>query len=253
MPLVDVSTGAKLHYEEWNPEAGGVPVLVIHGMLGTATVDIGETNAYIASHGFHVIAPTLRGYGLSSPKPRDFPMRFYERDADDVMAFMDALNIPKAHMVGYSDGGEITLINVGRHPERAVSGATWGAVGYFGENMRPVAQRPRMLSGEFIYDWEVELHQLTSREEFGRGWVRAIVNYIDGGGDVSAKWAQDIACPLLIMLGTQDTLNPSEYALQFLQQVKNGRLEMFECGHPIHTEQSEAFRKTLLAHLEPAR
>jgi valacyclovir hydrolase len=249
MPFIDLSTGANFHYETWNDQAHGTPVVVLHGMLGTATVDLEATNQFIAELGFRVVAPTLRGYGESTPKPRDFPTRFYDRDAEDVMAFMDALHIEKAHLLGYSDGGEITLINVGKHPHRFASGACWGAVGYFGEEMRPVAQRPRMLSGEFIHQWEIDLHQIPDVTAFGRGWVRSVVQMIDAGGDVSLSLAHHITCPLLIMLGDQDTLNPPQLAQRFLEKVPNGRLEMFSCGHAVHTEQTEAFRTILKSHL----
>lgn len=244
MPFADLATGARFHYEEWNVSASGFPVVVLHGMLGTATVDLEETNKFIASLGFHVIAPTLRGYGESTPKPRDFPLRFYERDAADVIAFMDALGIEKAHLLGYSDGGEVTLVCAGQQPTRWQSAACWGAVGYFGENMRAVAQNPRMISGEAVEPHEIELHGIDP-VTFGRSWVRAVVNYIDTGGDVSLSLAPLIRCPLLVMLGDTDRLNPREFADAFLARVGHGTLEMFPCGHAIHTEQPQAFRSVL--------
>ncbi|MFQ3646139.1 MAG: alpha/beta hydrolase [Anaerolineae bacterium] len=248
MPFVEIATGARLHYEEWNNAAAGDPVIVVHGMLGTATVDLAETNEYIASLGWRVIAPTLRGYGESTPKPRDFPPRFYDRDAADVMAFCDALGIERAHLVGYSDGGEVVLVCAGQYPERCLSVAAWGAVGYFGEQMRPVAQNPRMISGEAITPEEVALHGIDP-VQFGRSWVRAVVQYIDSGGDVSLSRASQITCPLLLMLGHEDRLNPAAFAQQFLAQAGHGELVMFDCGHAIHTEQPEAFRRTLAAFL----
>ncbi len=244
MPFVDTATGARLHYEEWNPNAPGDPVVVVHGMLGTATIDLAETNAYIASLGWRVVAPTLRGYGESTPKPRDFPPRFYDRDAADVMAFCDALGIQRAHLVGYSDGGEVVLVCAGQYPERCLSVACWGAVGYFGEQMRPVAQNPRMISGEAITPQDAALHGIDP-VQFGRGWVRAVLQYIDSGGDVSLSRAANITCPLLMMLGREDRLNPAEFAQRFLNQAGHGQLVMFDCGHAIHTEQPAAFRKTL--------
>lgn len=248
MPFVEIATGARLHYEEWNSGADGVPVVVIHGMLGTATVDLAETNQYIASLGFRVIAPTLRGYGESTPKPRDFPPRFYDRDAADVVAFCDALGVKRAHLVGYSDGGEVTLVCAGEYPERWASAACWGAVGYFGEQMRPVAQNPRMISGEAITPEDVALHGVDP-VQFGRSWVRSVVQYIDSGGDVSLSRAHRIQCPLLLMLGREDRLNPIEFAQTFLQRAGHGELAIFECGHAIHTEQPQAFRERLSAFL----
>lgn len=248
MPFVNVATGARLHYEEWNPQANSVPVVMLHGMLGTATLNLEETNAFLAEQGYHVIAPTLRGYGESTPKPRDFPIGFYQRDAEDVLAFLETLNLTRCHLVGYSDGGEISLICAGTQPKRFATASSWGAVGYFGEEMRPVAQR--LVNGEWIKPFEIDLHGIHNVAQFATQWVRAIVHYIDAGGDVSVSLAPQISCPLLIMLGKRDMLNPAIYAQRFLQSVKDGYLELFDAGHPIHTDQPEAFRQVLLAHLK---
>jgi len=251
MPRVHISTGAELEYEDVNPQATGAPVIALHGMLGTGRLHLGHVIDWLAEKGYRVLAPTLRGYGKSSPKPRDFPLRFYERDTADVLAFMDALDLQRAHVIGYSDGGEIALICAGLQPDRFISAASWGAVGYFGPEMRPIVQR--MIPGSaWITDEEVDLHQIADKDDFARQWVRATIHMIDSGGDVSVSLAPSITCPVLIMLGKTDRLNPPEYAQRFLNNVRNGKMLLFECGHPVHDEQTTAFRAALSAHLEAA-
>lgn len=251
MPFVDIHTGARLHYVETNPTVKSAPVIAVHGMLGTAETHLGHVIDWLTDAGYRVIGPTLRGYGESTPKPRDFPLRFYDRDTDDVLAMMDALDIEKAHIIGYSDGGEIALMAAGKQPERFVSSASWGAVGYFGPEMRPIAQR--MIPGSnWMTDEDVEMHQLGDKDAFAQGWVRATTHMIDSGGDVSVSLAPHITCPVLMMLGTEDRLNPASFAETFLANVKDGKLVMFDCGHPVHDEQTEAFRGVLGAHLAAA-
>lgn len=251
MPFVETRTGARLHYEEHNPQAGELPVVALHGMLGTVRKDLGELIDWLAGQDLRVIGLTLRGYGESMPKPRDFPPRFYERDAEDVLAALDALGIERAHLIGYSDGGEITLICAGRAPQRFASAAAWGAVGYFGPEMRPVAQR--MIPGSrWLTAEEMAPHGLTDADAFVAQWVRATIGMIDAGGDVSLSLAPQIACPLLLMLGREDTLNPAAYAQRYLERVADGRLLLFDCGHPVHTQQPEAFQRALLEHLHRA-
>ncbi len=250
MPFADIATGARLHYVERHPATASdkVPVIALHGMLGTAEGHLGPMMDWLAAQGYRVLGPTLRGYGQSTPKPRDFPLRFYDRDADDVLAFMDALDIQRAHIMGYSDGGEITLICAGKQPERFASAASWGAVGYFGPDMRPVAQR--MIPGSrWITADEMQQHGFDDPDAFAAGWVRSAVAMIDAGGDVSVSLAKDMACPVLMMLGTQDTLNPARYAEKLLANVREGRLQMFDCGHPVHDEQTGAFYAALQGHL----
>jgi valacyclovir hydrolase len=190
-----------------------------------------------------VLGPSLRGYGQSEPKPRDFPLDFYHRDARDVLALMDALNIDRAHILGYSDGGEVALICAGMQPERFKSVIAWGAVGYYGPAMRPVAQRS--YPPTWITEEDKRIHGITDPNAFALGWINAVKYMIDSGGDVSLSLAPNITCPLLLMLGDQDTLNPEEYGRAFVERTPNGKLVMFQCGHPIHRERWEEFQQVV--------
>ncbi len=125
MPFAQLPTEAKLHYVDSGQAENRTPVILIHGLLGTAETEFPRVIEWL-SKDYHVIAPTLRGYGKSTPKPRTFPHDFYQRDADDVVTLMDALQLEKAHIIGYSDGGEIALIAAGKHPDRFASVTTWG-------------------------------------------------------------------------------------------------------------------------------
>ena len=243
MPLISLATGAQLDYIDTDPNSTKIPVIAIHGMLGTGELHLQHVIDWLQTEGYRVLAPTMRGYGQSTPKPRDFPYHFYHRDADDVLAFIDVLGIPKTHIIGYSDGGEIALICAGKRPEQFLSASSWGAVGYFGAEMRPVIQR--MYPPTWLKQEELELHQIPSADEFVKNWMRSTIHMIDSGGDVCMSLADKITCPVLVMLGKYDTLNPAHYAEKFLEKVQNGRLKMFECGHPVHDDQTEAFRRIL--------
>lgn len=247
MPFIETSTGAKLFYEE---AGAGEPLIALHGMLGTGRRHLGRVIDWLSER-YHVIAPTLRGYGESEPKPRDFPLDFYHRDARDVLALMDALNVEKAHVLGYSDGGEISLIVAGMQPERFLSCTAWGAVGYFGPDMRAVAQR--MYPATWMSQEEKDLHGIESADAFALGWINAVKHMIDSGGDVSLSLAPQIACPVLLMLGVRDTLNPEAYGRNFIDQTRNGRLVMFDSGHPVHDEQWDRFKQVVGDFLDAVR
>jgi valacyclovir hydrolase len=221
-------------------------------MLGTGRKDLGQVLDWLATESYTVIAPSLRGYGESTPKPRDFPYRFYDRDADDVLAFLDALNIEKAHLLGYSDGGEVALVCSGKQPQRFATVATIGAVGYMGPDVRPHVMAYRSGS-QWITPEEIALHSIPDPDTFAAQWIRAMVMLIDSGGDVALSLAPKITAPVLMMLGEQDKLNPRKYADKFLESIANGRVIMFEAGHAVHDQQSEQFRKTYLAHLRQKR
>ena len=250
MPFAQLSTGATLHYEDINPDASGVPIIVVHGLLGTARSQLAQVMDWLAGMGYRVLGPSMRGYGQSEPKPRDFPYRFYHRDAADLIAFMDALEISAAHLLGYSDGGEIVLITAAQVPDQVRSVAAIGAVGNFGPELRPVFQRS--YPGSWITPEEQAEHGIPDPDAFALGWVRASVQMLDAGGDVSLGIAHQITCPLVIMLGRSDTLNPEQYGRNFVARCVRGRVIMFDCGHPVHEQQFEAFRKAYHILLEEA-
>jgi valacyclovir hydrolase len=239
MPFADLPTGARLFYEDVGT---GEPLIAIHGRLGTARTDLGDVVDWLSER-FRVIGPTMRGYGQSEPKPRDFPHDFYHRDARDVLALMDVLGIERAHILGYSDGGEIALILAGIAPERCLSAVAWGAVGYFGPEIRPVVQNN--YPATWMTEEEKALHGITNPDGFALEWIRAVKHMIDAGGDVSISTADRITCPLLMMLGKRDTLNPQAYGQRFIDRTRHGRLVMFETGHGIHHQQWTEFQQVL--------
>jgi pimeloyl-ACP methyl ester carboxylesterase len=89
--------------------------------------------ATVLATSFRVITPDMRGHGRSTDT--DEPLS-YESQASDVLSVMDALQVPRAHVVGYSDGGNVGLILAITHPERVDHLATFGA------NLRPTGLTP---------------------------------------------------------------------------------------------------------------
>lgn len=239
MPMIELPTGAHLHYEDMG---SGQPLILVHGMLGTPRLHFSRVIPWLRPY-FRIIAPTMRGYGESRPKPRDFPVNFYHRDTADLLALLDALKVEPAHIMGFSDGGEIALIAAGTQPERFKSVAVWGAVGYFGPAMRPVAQR--MYPADWMTEEDKARHGIPDANQFALGWINAVKHMIDSGGDVSLSLAPKITAPVLLMLGDQDTLNPEAYGRNFIEKTPNGRLQMFPCAHPVHDQQWEQFRQVV--------
>lgn len=241
MPKIAIDTGATLDYLD--SAAGDKPVIIlVHGMLGSARVHFPRIIDWLKDD-FRLVGPTLRGYGESDPKPRRFSPHFYHHDADDLLALMDALNIQQAHLLGYSDGGEAGLIAAAKEPQRFQKVVVWGAVGYFGPQMRPVAQR--MFPATWMTEEDKQRNHITNPDAFALSWIQAVHKIIDSGGDVSLSMAHRIKASLLLMLGKEDRLNPIEYGQRYIDHVPDGRLVTFECGHAIHDEAWEAFQQVV--------
>jgi pimeloyl-ACP methyl ester carboxylesterase len=91
----------------------GAPVILVHGGLSNADY-WGHQVPALARH-YRVIVMDSRGHGRSSRDAQPFG---YDLMASDVLALMDFLKIPKAALVGWSDGAIIGLDIAIRHPER---------------------------------------------------------------------------------------------------------------------------------------
>jgi len=117
------SNGVQIHY---TVQGLGDPVVLIHGF--TSSIDSNwRTNGIIdkLSSDFQVIALDTRGHGKSD-KPHDAASYGTEM-TEDVVRLLDHLEIDKAHIVGYSMGGFITLKLLTDHPDRFLSAVLGGS------------------------------------------------------------------------------------------------------------------------------
>lgn len=109
-----------LYYEAYGE---GSPILVLHG--GSAFIETmhNQITALAADH--FVVAPDSRAHGRTSDA-EGVPLS-YAQMADDMIALMDHLQIDKADIVGWSDGGNIGLDMAIRYPTRVGKLVTYGS------------------------------------------------------------------------------------------------------------------------------
>jgi pimeloyl-ACP methyl ester carboxylesterase len=98
-------------------QAGEGPAVVFcHGFPDVALGWHNQLSA-VAAHGFHAIAPDMRGYGGSS-FPSAVQAYTLAELTGDMVALLDALDIDKAIFVGHDWGGFVTWGMPVLHPER---------------------------------------------------------------------------------------------------------------------------------------
>ena len=119
------SNGVKIHYVV---KGQGEPVILVHGLYSSAKMnwEMPGTLTELAKH-YQVIALDNRGHGQSDKPEADD--QYGVQMVEDVVRLMDHLHLAKAHVVGYSLGGMITLKLLTVHPER-VSSAILGGMGW---------------------------------------------------------------------------------------------------------------------------
>jgi len=102
--------GVKIYYTR---TGHGSPVVLLHGGLANSDYWGNQVKALAAKH--TVITLDSRGHGRSSRNEKPFG---YGLMADDVVAVLDSLKIPRADIVGWSDGAIIGIDLALHHPDR---------------------------------------------------------------------------------------------------------------------------------------
>ncbi|MEP6732776.1 MAG: alpha/beta hydrolase [bacterium] len=123
--------GARIWYACFG---SGDAVILLHGGLGHSGNWSHQVSALI-ENGYRAIVVDSRGHGRSSRDDRPFT---YERMTFDLLAVMDALNVEKASLVGWSDGAVVALMLAASHPARVAR------VFFFACNMDPSGVRPNI-------------------------------------------------------------------------------------------------------------
>src|SRR6266700_6201654 len=116
---------SRIYYEA---QSSGTPVLVLPGFFQGIEEFSGLRDALVVA-GYRVIAADLPGSGRSEPQPRAYTASYFEEDAHAFVALLQHLASAPAHLMGFSTGGEISLLMAALTPEVARSVVTWGAAG----------------------------------------------------------------------------------------------------------------------------
>ena len=109
--LPDVS----LHYVTWGQQTTPERTVVfIHGLTASHK-EFATLGPALAEQGWYVVAPDLRGRGLSSKPAHGYGIMFH---AADTLALCDALNLDRVHVVGHSLGAVIGMYLAAIAPQR---------------------------------------------------------------------------------------------------------------------------------------
>ena len=113
MPTIDVRTGTTLNYET---SGSGEPLLLIMGTSGAIPL-WGEMIARL-SESYRVIAFDNRGLGGSA---RGTGTISVDSMAEDTSALLEALEVPRAHVLGWSLGSAVTQQLALSHPDQVAT------------------------------------------------------------------------------------------------------------------------------------
>jgi 3-oxoadipate enol-lactonase len=254
MPTFEVSRGAQLHYlvddftEPWTePET----IMLLHGNAESSRA----WYAWVPLLGrqFRVVRPDMRGYGASTPMPRDFKWSL-DVIIDDYARLLDSLGVQRFHLVGAKIGGIIARAFAARRLERVTTLTVIGSP----PPLRQGAERIPALTEEFethgVEHWARRTMAGRLGDRFPAAgvewWIRfmgrtpvstivgfnAAINYSDIRADLPK-----IACPTLVITTDESGLASVEETRAWQQTIPNSELLVIP-GNSFHVAASDAER-----------
>src|SRR3990172_9843201 len=118
MPTFQSSPDLTMHYlvdDYTDPWREPETILLLHGNAESSAAWYGWA-PHLARR-FRVVRADMRGFGASTPMPRDFPWTL-DILIDDFIRLMDMLGIGRFHLVGAKIGGTIARAFAARRPAR---------------------------------------------------------------------------------------------------------------------------------------
>jgi pimeloyl-ACP methyl ester carboxylesterase len=264
MPRIPVRTGTTLNYEI---TGNGEPLLLIMGTSGAIQL-WGELVPRLAQT-HRVIAFDNRGLGGSDRG--DGPISVASL-AEDASALLEALEVPKAHVLGWSLGSAIVQELALAHPDQVASAllyATWGRADGFQRSVLTALRLP------YVHrDMESALGsaglafspQLLDHPDFAQMLEPMLPAFPQNEEQMQVtveQWDADLAhdsidrlgsitAPTLVVVGEQDLLTPPWQAQKVAAAVPGARFELVTgpgSSHGMHIERPEDLTKILTGFL----
>lgn len=259
MPTV-TANGINIHYEK---SGSGEPLILISGYCCDHTL-WNDVAPHLANH-FEVIAFDNRGAGYTQSP--DVPNSI-ELMAQDTAAFIEALKLPQAYLVGHSMGGAIALRTAFDIPQKLkkivaantsvkFSPITLMNFEFFlglrldGVKLERMAQGilPWIYSNTFLSNKQNVIDSIKETMEnpkpqtyeAQKEQANALIKHD------ATHWYKQIKVPTLIIGGNEDLIAPLSHSHELQEGIPGSKLHVFEkIGHMPNVEKPREFSQAVI-------
>ncbi|MEO6541883.1 MAG: alpha/beta hydrolase [Ferruginibacter sp.] len=216
--------GLNMYYEI---QGQGKPLVLIHGGGSTIQTTFGRILPMLAKHR-QIIAAELQAHGHTNDRDADLS---FAQDADDVAMLLSILKIPKADILGFSNGGQTAIEIAIRHPQlvnKIILASTLykrsAAVPQFWEGFdnATLNDMPQVLREGFLIanNDPAALQNMFNRD----------VQRMKAFKDWEDEQLRSIKAPTLIINANHD-VGSAEHAVEMHRLIPNSELVIFPGGH----------------------
>lgn len=223
----------KLFYTDNGCEGEKCPMILLHGNGGNASSFFYVVDHFIKKR--RVITLDTRGHGRSPKGDKPFTLKQF---AEDLRDFMDEMQIDKADIIGYSDGGNIAMLFALKYPERVSSMVLNGA------NMFPSGLEDRDLKWIMgSYKKAKKALRRNPQNEKAREQYD-LMSLMVKEPSITAEQLSELDIPTLVLVGSRDAIKP-EHTKLIADSIKGARLAIVNGGHNIVKTNSEDYINAL--------
>ena len=219
----------------YREKGAGEALILLHGN--------GENSGYFQeqitefSKRYHVYAIDTRGHGKTMRGSMPFTIRQF---ADDLLDFMDAKAIEKAHLLGFSDGGNTAMVFALMHPERVkrliLNGANLNGAGVKRRIQLPIELGYRIA------------RKFAAKSDSARRNAEMLALMVNDPNITPGELA-GIKAETLVIAGTNDMIKEAHTRL-IAASIPSSRLVFIKGNHFIANKRPREFNRAVLDFLE---
>ena len=216
--------GLSMYYEIYGE---GKPLVLIHGGGSTIQTSFSNIIPYLAKHR-QIITMELQAHGRTNDRDTDLS---FKQDADDIAVLLKNLHIPKADILGFSNGGQDAIDLAMYYPDmvnKLILASTFyqrsAAPDQFWEGFDHVkfSDMPQSLKDGFL--------AVNNNDDALLNMFNKDVQRMKSFKDWSDEQMASISAPTLIMNSSMDVGSP-EHAVKMYHIIPNSELVILPGKH----------------------
>ena len=237
----ELANGLRLSYAEQGTNRG-TPIILLHGIADSWRI-FGPLLAELP-HNVHAFALSQRGHGDSDKPASGYRTRDF---VEDLRLFMDALQIPKAIIVGASSGGFAARNFAATHPERTAGLILLGVPATLAGRPNPFTDLKDLIDPGFVKSFSESVLSRPAAVEALDSMVAenlkapARVWLETSNGLFEETFPDELAkiqAPTLIVWGDRDPIITNEDQLALAEAIKGSKLTLHPgSGHMLYWEE----------------